>query len=454
MDSVLSDDPRRYVFCSLGLGLEWGWTYLFCTLLSGMDPTTGEVPSALAILWKMVAASVLAIYALRPASGRSPCSKGQCALSSILGVAATALWFAPGMPGSHIVATAAFGASYAMFLRYWVGASRFGSFPLRLFSVGLSCIVAGVVYFVLAPCMAGWAICVPACLPLAAWVAQRHLGDASSVPAPVSENPRKIRVIGYWPAVGAVCLVSLALGIDCQVAASGPRPDVWTYSSTIAGCLMCAASCYNGRNVSRAVLAGGLLMLTILAAAALPFMPDDFVATLLVRVVSFVTMSGVFAACAHIGAMAAGGSFRLATLGLLTYLVPLAIGEVVWLFWSNETVYLLNIALVMLALACIFLLFVGGLGTAGQGVSGPCGSNAGEKGRDPRCRSSSDPVETAGLTAREREVLSLLAKGYSIVDIAQMLNLSYNTVKAQSRSIYQKLGVHKRKELIDIVNEG
>ena len=145
MDSALPDDPRRYVFGSLGLGLEWGWTYLFCTLLSGMDPATGEVPSALAILWKMAAVAALAICALRPASGGVRSSGWKCALSSVLGVAATALWFVPGLPGVHVAATVAFGASYAVFLRYWVVSSRPGPFSLRLFSVGLSCVVAGVV---------------------------------------------------------------------------------------------------------------------------------------------------------------------------------------------------------------------------------------------------------------------------------------------------------------------
>lgn len=50
------------------------------------------------------------------------------------------------------------------------------------------------------------------------------------------------------------------------------------------------------------------------------------------------------------------------------------------------------------------------------------------------------------LTGRERDVLSLLALGYSNKDIAQTLFLSVRTVEAHLRNIYGKLGVRSRTE--------
>jgi LuxR family maltose regulon positive regulatory protein len=52
------------------------------------------------------------------------------------------------------------------------------------------------------------------------------------------------------------------------------------------------------------------------------------------------------------------------------------------------------------------------------------------------------------LSAREMEVLHLLAKGRSNKEIAQTLYISLPTVKSHTRSIYGKLGVHSRKEAV------
>ena len=54
------------------------------------------------------------------------------------------------------------------------------------------------------------------------------------------------------------------------------------------------------------------------------------------------------------------------------------------------------------------------------------------------------PALPAGLTAREREVLRLLARGDSNSQIAKALVVSLPTVKAHLRSIYSKLVVTTR----------
>lgn len=50
------------------------------------------------------------------------------------------------------------------------------------------------------------------------------------------------------------------------------------------------------------------------------------------------------------------------------------------------------------------------------------------------------------LTAREREVLELLAQGYAYKEIADRLRLSVHTVNAHLRHIYEKLHVRSRGE--------
>ena len=48
------------------------------------------------------------------------------------------------------------------------------------------------------------------------------------------------------------------------------------------------------------------------------------------------------------------------------------------------------------------------------------------------------------LTNREKEVLKLLAKGYTTPEIAQMLYISPHTVKAHVAAILKKLNVKNR----------
>jgi DNA-binding CsgD family transcriptional regulator len=55
------------------------------------------------------------------------------------------------------------------------------------------------------------------------------------------------------------------------------------------------------------------------------------------------------------------------------------------------------------------------------------------------------------LTPRELDVLTLLAKGRNGPFIQEELCISYNTVKAHVKHIYQKMDVHTQQELIDLV---
>lgn len=55
------------------------------------------------------------------------------------------------------------------------------------------------------------------------------------------------------------------------------------------------------------------------------------------------------------------------------------------------------------------------------------------------------------MTKRESEVLTLLAKGASVSHIEEKLFISSSTVATHMKHIYQKLNVHSRKELYDLV---
>jgi DNA-binding NarL/FixJ family response regulator len=65
---------------------------------------------------------------------------------------------------------------------------------------------------------------------------------------------------------------------------------------------------------------------------------------------------------------------------------------------------------------------------------------------DYRQRSELDPYDR--LTAREREILKLIAEGHTSQEIADMLVISLKTVLGHRTKIMEKLDIHNRTELI------
>ncbi|MGV8084072.1 MAG: response regulator transcription factor [Coriobacteriia bacterium] len=59
--------------------------------------------------------------------------------------------------------------------------------------------------------------------------------------------------------------------------------------------------------------------------------------------------------------------------------------------------------------------------------------------------------EEFGLSPREIEVLELLVENRSMGEIERSLHVSTNTVKTHTQRIYQKLGVHSKAELIELL---
>ena len=56
------------------------------------------------------------------------------------------------------------------------------------------------------------------------------------------------------------------------------------------------------------------------------------------------------------------------------------------------------------------------------------------------------PEASISLSEREREILSLITKGYKRTEISEMLAISGNTVGTHIKRIYEKLSVHSNIE--------
>lgn len=70
---------------------------------------------------------------------------------------------------------------------------------------------------------------------------------------------------------------------------------------------------------------------------------------------------------------------------------------------------------------------------------------------DGRCAAM---AEGRGLTGRELDCMRLICKGRSKRYIAEELGISENTVRSYARSLYAKLGIHSRDELMAAIEQG
>lgn len=86
--------------------------------------------------------------------------------------------------------------------------------------------------------------------------------------------------------------------------------------------------------------------------------------------------------------------------------------------------------------------------TTGWGIAQPGTAVGVDGGFDGALRAI---VSEYGITPREADALSLLARGRNRKYISEELTVSEETVKSHASSIYRKLGIHNQQELLDVV---
>lgn len=107
-----------------------------------------------------------------------------------------------------------------------------------------------------------------------------------------------------------------------------------------------------------------------------------------------------------------------------------------------------------------------GVGDAPTGVRDAAADAAGDQGAPAVPGTPADELEALldrrigeiafakHLSRRETDVFALVARGRSVPYVAETLVLSENTVRSHVRRIYNKLGVHSKQELLDLVEGG
>lgn len=121
---------------------------------------------------------------------------------------------------------------------------------------------------------------------------------------------------------------------------------------------------------------------------------------------------------------------------------------------NAETLQQSDVLLTAVALVAVYLLLMAGLFVfkdrtfRGSSDATDVGMNQ-EELFSQRCERI---AQTYRFTPRETEIFVLLAQGYTMPIISGKLYVSENTVKSHVKSIYSKLNIHARSELIELAN--
>lgn len=114
-------------------------------------------------------------------------------------------------------------------------------------------------------------------------------------------------------------------------------------------------------------------------------------------------------------------------------------------------IYGISLALSLLLIACTFgLVWLEALRSRGSHSTLSSGHLDQES---TRFAVSQELAKANALTERERCVLELLSRGYTVKRIADELCVSENTVRAHTKAIYRKIGCHSKQELINQVEQ-
>lgn len=145
---------------------------------------------------------------------------------------------------------------------------------------------------------------------------------------------------------------------------------------------------------------------------------------------------------------------RLFSVGWLLFLVPnnlsTRLGQAVVGTDMPLLAYDLMLAVILLALFVFEFTPI----LTGRSVEDACAGDSSDAGEDAFAARIAQLVERGGLTPREQDVLVALARGRSAQHIADTFVVSKETARTHIRHVYQKLDVHSREELMDLVEEG
>lgn len=454
---------RFFPWRFLGMGLLIAW--LCCTHITAIFPGPGidlEPRHAFDYAMRVGDVGMLLLLGLAaPRVGRLSCHGGLCAGLVGLTCAGTLAGGVALIPGSAPVpllsavgvVTALGGA--ALFCLWAEIYSQMGMTRTIMYGA-LSCLVAGGAAFLVCTMKAPYAILATAALPVlslgCAWLSLRAL------PGEPAGQPRA-RYAVPWKLVAIMAVAGLLSGTSGLVQVEGVGAMFRVLATMLAGAVILGVMFARRDRMDVRFLAKVALPLAVLALALVPS-AHGALAYLVAFLVKFTYVWFTF----FVLLVLAGICYRFEVPSLRVFAIARASSEAAILvgvifrrfFW--ESGYTENDAFVA-AFAVAGLALVGAcvlVWTSEKSVNGDWGAagvapetNLHVAGPRERFITRCDRLSAEhGLTAREAEIMGLIAQGKTRREIEGELFLSENTVKTHVRHLYAKLGANSKADVI------
>lgn len=336
------------------------------------------------------------------------------------------------------------GFTYALPLARWVQNS-IGSGYARLFlPVGIGSILNSVFYSILVfqpGFLTPWlALSMPiGAMLLFTWVSKNPL---KAEPLQNKQAARKSKLLYY-------CSLLLSGGFAKSLLMTNWVPESsldWVWAMAPFGILACCMIILFKEKVSTDVLYSALIGITCIVVILTLILPTHnvFLASTIFASAWYLTVFS-FAASVWLGSTYAHNSLKASCIALVLIFSSSAISSFISSTLPGNSINLLVISVVLLAISLVFI------------VQANSSHFAEIKETNQDIHSINNRLDeltkTYGITEREYDVLTLLAKGNSVKSISKKLFVSENTVKSHRLHIYHKLGVSSRQSLIDMLDD-
>lgn len=267
------------------------------------------------------------------------------------------------------------------------------------------------------------------------------------------ENPTSIP----WGILAGVVAYSLAIGAVKSYAVVDPAP-FWLLTLVHHGVEVLLAVfvlwwvLIRGRTIRFSAAWRAIMLFT---AAALIFLPVSTSAApwilLSAGIAQTLVVMLLWAMLADVAHHSAASPYVIFASGWIAYSLPLALGEALGAvaLSANPSLVLAILAYLVCATAVLALsdsafsqrrIFAD--------LDAPTPAPDAFEQLDARCTLL---AQEHGLTSREAEILVMIVRGRSKGYIAENLFISENTVRSHSKHIYQKLNVHSKQEVLDLL---